>query len=84
VNRQAKRYMSDEHFAVDGTLIQAWASQKSFRPKDGGGPGDGTNFHGQQRSNDTHQSSMKSLRNNVVAHSDLYVVRFSGEVFRDD
>ena len=57
VNRQAKRYMSDEHFTVDGMLIQAWASQKSFRPKDGGGPGDGTNFHGQQRSNDTHQSS---------------------------
>ena len=57
VNRQARKYMSDEHFTVDGTLIQAWASQKSFRPKDGGGPGDGTNFHGQQRSNDTHQSS---------------------------
>ena len=35
VNRQAKRFMSDEHFTVDGTLIQAWASQKSFRPKDG-------------------------------------------------
>ena len=31
VNRQAKRFMSDEHFTVDGTLIQAWASQKSFR-----------------------------------------------------
>jgi transposase len=57
VNRQAKKFMSDEHFTVDGTLIQAWASQKSFRPKDGGGPGDGTNFHGQKRSNDTHQSS---------------------------
>ena len=57
VNKQAKRYMSDEHFTVDGTLIQAWASQKSFRPKGGGGPGDGTNFHGQKRSNDTHQSS---------------------------
>ncbi len=35
VNRQAKRFMSDEHFTVDGTLIQAWASQKSFRSKDG-------------------------------------------------
>ncbi len=35
VNRQAKRLMSDEHFTVDGTLIQAWASQKSFRSKDG-------------------------------------------------
>jgi transposase len=33
VNRQAKKFMSDEHFTVDGTLIQAWASQKSFRPR---------------------------------------------------
>ncbi len=49
--------MSDEHFTVDGTLIQAWASQKSFRPKDGDGPGDGTNFHGQKRSNKTHEST---------------------------
>jgi transposase len=44
VNRQAKKFMSDEHFTVDGTLIQAWASQKSFRPKDGDGPGDGTRW----------------------------------------
>jgi len=56
VNRQAKKFMSDEHFTVDGTLIQAWASQKSFRPKDGSG-GDGTNFHGQKRTNQTHQST---------------------------
>src|SRR5271170_8115679 len=55
VNQQARRYMSDEHFTVDGTLIQAWASQKSFRSKDG--DGDGTNFHGQKRSNKTHQST---------------------------
>ena len=57
VNRLAKRFMSDEHFTVDGTLIQAWASQKSFRRKDGSGDGDGTNFHGQKRSNETHQST---------------------------
>jgi transposase len=57
VNRQSKRFMSDEHFTVDGTLIQAWASQKSFRPKDGDGPGDGTSFHGQKRSNKTHEST---------------------------
>ena len=57
VNKQAKRFMSDEHFTVDGTLIQAWASQKSFRPKDGSGGGDGENFHGQKRSNDTHEST---------------------------
>ena len=52
VNRRAKRFMSDDHFTVDGTLIQAWASQKSFSPKDGSGDGDGTNFHGQKRSNE--------------------------------
>ena len=57
VNRVAKRFMSDEHFTLDGTLIQAWASQKSFRPKDGGGDDDGTNFHGQKRSNETHAST---------------------------
>ena len=57
VNRQAKRFMSDEHFTVDGTLIQAWASQKNFRSKDGSDDGDGTNFHGQKRSNKTHASS---------------------------
>ncbi len=57
VNRRAKRFMSDDHFTVDGTLIQAWASQKSFRAKDGSDGGDGTNFHGQKRSNDTHEST---------------------------
>ena len=56
VNKQAKRFMSDEHFTVDGTLIQAWASQKSFRRKDGSDD-DGTNFHGQKRSNKTHAST---------------------------
>src|SRR5450432_1809507 len=58
VNQQATRFMSDDHFTVDGTLIQAWASQKSFRPKDGSDKDDdGTNFHGGKRSNKTHQSS---------------------------
>ena len=49
--------MSDEHFTVDGTLIQAWASQKSFRSKDGSDDGDGTDFRGQKRSNQTHEST---------------------------
>jgi len=56
VNKQAKRFMSDEHFTVDGTLIQAWASQKSFRKKDGSDD-EGANFHGQKRANDTHEST---------------------------
>jgi transposase len=49
--------LSDEHFSVDGTLIEAWASHKSFKPKDGSDDGDGRNFHGQKRKNDTHQST---------------------------
>jgi transposase len=54
-------YLSDEHFTVDGILIEAWASHKSFRPKDkepgaGGGRRE-VDFHGEARSNDTHQST---------------------------
>jgi len=57
VNEQAKKFMSDDHFTVDGTLIQAWASQKSFPAKDGSDEDDGADFHGHKRSNDTHQST---------------------------
>lgn len=53
--------LSPDHFSVDGTLIQAWASHKSFRPKDGGPGGIGRNreqdFHGEARKNDTHAST---------------------------
>jgi transposase len=52
---EVKPLLSDEHFSVDGTLIEAWASQKSFRPKDGGDT-DGSDFHGQKRKNETHAS----------------------------
>ena len=51
-----QQLLSDDHFSVDGTLIEAWASHKSFRPKDGDDE-DGNNFHGQTRRNDTHQST---------------------------
>src|ERR1700680_4925897 len=54
---RVKPLLSDEHFSVDGTLIEAWASQKSFRPKDGSGDDDGADFHGQKRKNDTHAST---------------------------
>ena len=60
---RAEGLLSDEHFTVDGTLLEAWASHKSFKPKDGSGtpPDDPknptVNFHGQQRRNDTHQST---------------------------
>jgi transposase len=57
VVERAQPYMSDEHFTVDGTLIEAWASQKSFRKKGDPPDGDGRNFHGQTRRNDTHAST---------------------------
>jgi Transposase domain (DUF772) len=55
---QVKPLLSDDHFSVDGTLIEAFASQKSFRPKDGSDEdSDGSNFHGQKRKNETHAST---------------------------
>jgi transposase len=62
---RASDLLSDEHFSVDGTLIEAWAGQKSFRRKDGvngnqsdDDPGNPTvNFHGERRRNDTHEST---------------------------
>jgi transposase len=62
-NPQVKPLLSDEHFSVDGTLIEAWASMKSFRARDGGdeppsaGRNGERNFHGEKRSNDTHVST---------------------------
>ena len=60
---QVKQLLSSDHFSVDGTLIKAWASMKSFRPKDGSGepPADGRNgernFREEKRSNKTHVST---------------------------
>ena len=60
---KVKALLSSDHFSVDGTLLEAWASPKSFRPKDGSGtpPGAGRNgerdFHGERRKNDTHAST---------------------------
>jgi transposase len=62
-NPQVKPLLSDEHFSVDGTLIEAWASMKSFRARDGGdeppsaGRNGERNFHDEKRSNDTHTST---------------------------
>lgn len=58
-----RKFLSEDHFTVDGTLLEAWASMKSFRPRDGGGApqGEGKNptvdFRGEQRSNVTHGST---------------------------
>jgi transposase len=59
VKAQATGLMSDEHFTVDGTLIEAWAGQKSFSRKDNDkdGDGGGGDFRGEQRRNQTHASS---------------------------
>jgi transposase len=70
VVRQAKlrRYISSDHFSVDGTLLKAWASHKSFKPKNPPPPSDGdcggsagrnaqVQWHGEKRSNDTHAST---------------------------
>lgn len=62
---RVKRLLSTDHFSVDGTLIQAWASMKSFKPKDGsnepptegGGRNREADFHGAKRSNATHAST---------------------------
>lgn len=62
---RVKRLLSTDHFSVDGTLIEAWASMKSFRPRDGSDeppPSDSgrnaeANFHGRKRSNETHAST---------------------------
>jgi transposase len=60
---RADGLLSDEHFTVDGTLLEAWASHKSFKPKDAPAPppddpkNPTVNFHGERRRNDTHQST---------------------------
>ncbi len=62
-HKKVRRLLSREHFSVDGTLIEAWASMKSFRPREGGGDdtGGGRNaehdFRGEKRSNATHEST---------------------------
>lgn len=66
---KVKRLLSTDHFSVDGTLIEAWASMKSVKPKgdpsgghgeppaDGGGRNAQADFHGERRSNETHAST---------------------------
>jgi transposase len=60
---KVKRLLSSDHFSVDGTLLKAWASMKSFQPKDGsgdpptGGRNGERNFHREKRSNETHEST---------------------------
>ena len=80
-----KDWLSGEHFSVDGTLIQAWAGHKSFVRKDEDqGNGEGGNFKGEQRSNDTHESKTdpdaRLYRKGLTASE----LRFMGHTLSDN
>lgn len=85
--------LSKEHFSVDGTLIQAWASQKSFRPKDGSDdqrPGGGgrnaqADWKGQPRSNDTHASTTDpDARSYRKSHNTASILCYQGHVLMEN
>src|SRR5271167_2282443 len=83
VLERARPYMSDEHFTVDGTLIEAWASQKSFRPKDGSGkpagPGGEVDFKGAKLSYMGHV--MMENRNGLLVET--FLTEANGRAERD-
>ena len=90
---EARGLVSKEHFSVDGTLIQAWASQKSFRPKDGaddqrpGGPGRNSqaDWKGRSRSNDTHESSTDpDARLYRKSHNAAAILCYQGHVLMEN
>src|SRR5205823_902263 len=90
---QVKPLLSDEHFSVDGTLIQAWASQKSFRPKDGSDdqrPGGGgrnaqADWKGQPRTNDTHASTTDpDARTYRKSHNTASILCYQGHVLMEN
>lgn len=84
--------LSKEHFSVDGTLIQAWASQKSFKPKDGsgdrtGGPGRNaqTDWKGKPRANDTHASvTDPDARLYRKSHNTAAILCYQGHVLMEN
>ncbi len=95
VVRQAKlrRYVSSDHFSVDGTLLQAWASHKSFKPKEGppppSDPSAGRNaevqWHGQKRSNDTHASTTDpEARLYRKSHNTAATLCYSGHLLMEN
>jgi len=89
----ARGLLSKEHFSVDGTLIQAWASHKSFRPKDGGndqtpsGPGRNaqSDWKGKPRTNDTHESTTDpDARLYRKSHNTASVLCYQGHVLMEN
>jgi transposase len=88
---QLRRYVSSEHFSVDGTLLNAWASHKSFKPKDGPpeNPPAGRNaevaWHGQHRSNDTHASTTDpEARLSRKSHNTAATLCYSGHLLMEN
>lgn len=80
-------WFSGEHFSVDGTLIQAWAGHKSFVRKDGSDDDndyDSTNFKGQSRSNDTHESSTDADARLYRKGNTASELRFMGHTLSDN
>lgn len=80
-------WLSGEHFSVDGTLIQAWAGHKSFVRKDGSDDDndyDSTNFKGQSRSNDTHESSTDADARLYRKGNTASELRFMGHTLSDN
>jgi transposase len=78
-------WLSGEHFSVDGTLIQAWASHKSFVRKDGSDePGSGGSFKGKTRSNETHESSTDADARLYRKGKTASELRFMGHTLSDN
>ena len=81
--------LSGEHFSVDGTLIQAWAGHKSFVRKDAstqeaGAGGDGGNFKGDKRSNETHESTTDADARLYRKGNSASELRFMGHTLSDN
>lgn len=79
-----KRWLSKEHFSVDGTLIQAWAGHKSFVRKDGKDDDDGGDFRGKTRSNETHESSTDPDSRLFCKGKTASELRFMGHTLMDN
>jgi transposase len=89
----ARGLLSKEHFSVDGTLIQAWASQKSFRPKDGtddqrpggGGRNAQADWKGQARTNETHASTTDpDARSYRKSHNTAAILCYQGHALMEN
>ena len=81
---EQRKLLSGEHFSVDGTLIQAWASHKSFVAKDDDDAGDGSAFSGKPRSNDTHESRSDADARLYTKGKSASELRYMGHTLSDN